>query len=95
MNSYAFIEVVLLPLMGLAFFFFFFLVFHVVLFYFNPFIFFLLHTTYRIPLKGFQCICRGADPRAVNCKGINPFELAVESNFGDSEVLALLAYSNG
>lgn len=46
-------------------------------------------------LKGFQCICRGADPRAVDGEGKNPFELAVESNFDDSEILALLSDSNG
>ena len=46
-------------------------------------------------LKGSQCICRGADPRAVNVEGKNPYELAVESNFNDTEVLALLADSNG
>ncbi|KAL7261427.1 hypothetical protein ACSBR1_006972 [Camellia fascicularis] len=39
-------------------------------------------------------LSRGADPRAVNGEGKNPFELAVESNFEDSEVLALLSYSN-
>jgi Arf-GAP/coiled-coil/ANK repeat/PH domain-containing protein len=46
-------------------------------------------------LKGSQCICRGADPRAVNGEGKNPFEVAVESNFDDGEVTALLADSNG
>jgi hypothetical protein len=45
-------------------------------------------------LKGSQCICRGADPRAVNGEGKNPFEVAVESNFDDGEVTALLADSN-
>ncbi|GMP57450.1 hypothetical protein CsSME_00021544 [Camellia sinensis var. sinensis] len=39
-------------------------------------------------------LSRGADPRAVNGEGKNPFELAVESNFEDGEVLALLSYSN-
>ncbi|GMY26635.1 ADP-ribosylation factor GTPase-activating protein AGD3 isoform X1 [Fagus crenata] len=40
-------------------------------------------------------LTRGADPRAVNVEGKNPYELAVESNFNDTEVLALLADSNG
>lgn len=46
-------------------------------------------------LKGFQCICRGADPRAVNVEGKNPYEVALESNFDDNEILTLLADSNG
>ncbi|XP_062155938.1 ADP-ribosylation factor GTPase-activating protein AGD3 [Alnus glutinosa] len=40
-------------------------------------------------------LTRGADPRAVNGEGKNPFEVAVESNFDDGEVTALLADSNG
>ncbi|KAB1207696.1 ADP-ribosylation factor GTPase-activating protein AGD3 [Morella rubra] len=40
-------------------------------------------------------LIRGADPRAVDGEGKNPFELAVESNFDDSEILALLSDSNG
>ncbi|XP_034711357.1 ADP-ribosylation factor GTPase-activating protein AGD3 isoform X1 [Vitis riparia] len=40
-------------------------------------------------------LTRGADPRAVNGEGKTPFELAVESNFVDSDVLALLSDSNG
>lgn len=51
--------------------------------------------TYGTLLMGFQSNCRGADPRAVNGEGKTPFELAVESNFVDSDVLALLSDSNG
>ncbi|KAF5449232.1 hypothetical protein F2P56_029702 [Juglans regia] len=40
-------------------------------------------------------LTRGADPRAINGEGKNPFEIAVESNFDENEVLALLADSNG
>ncbi|KAL2547252.1 ADP-ribosylation factor GTPase-activating protein AGD3 [Forsythia ovata] len=40
-------------------------------------------------------LTRGADPRAINEQGKTPFELAMESNFDDSEVLALLSESNG
>jgi Arf-GAP/coiled-coil/ANK repeat/PH domain-containing protein len=40
-------------------------------------------------------MCRGANPRAVNGEGKNPFEVAVESNFDDGEVIGLLADSNG
>ncbi|KAG6653811.1 hypothetical protein CIPAW_05G102000 [Carya illinoinensis] len=40
-------------------------------------------------------LTRGADPRAITGEGKNPFEIAVESNFDESEVLALLADSNG
>ncbi|GFZ21007.1 ARF GTPase-activating protein [Actinidia rufa] len=38
---------------------------------------------------------RGADPQAVNGEGKTPIELALESKFEDSEVLALLSDSNG
>ncbi|KAF3430911.1 hypothetical protein FNV43_RR25641 [Rhamnella rubrinervis] len=40
-------------------------------------------------------LTRGADPRAVNGEGKTPLELALESNFDDSDVLSLLADSNG
>lgn len=40
-------------------------------------------------------LTRGADPRAVNREGKTSLELAVESNFTDSEVLAILSDSNG
>ncbi|KAM1418161.1 hypothetical protein ACFXTO_021869 [Malus domestica] len=40
-------------------------------------------------------LTRGADPRALNGEGKTPLELAVESNFDDSEVLAMLSDSNG
>lgn len=40
-------------------------------------------------------ITRGADPHAANGEGKTSLELAVESNFEDSEVLALLSESNG
>ncbi|CAN6551039.1 unnamed protein product [Malus baccata var. baccata] len=40
-------------------------------------------------------LTRGADPRALNGEGKSPLELAVESNFDDSEVLAMLSDSNG
>ncbi len=70
--------------------------FAIYLFYFMSFYFFnYFFSTSRMQLKGSQCICRGADPRAVNVEGKNPYELAVESNFNDTEVLALLADSNG
>ena len=55
------------------------------------FIFFIL---YYIKFLNFF-MCRGANPRAVNGEGKNPFEVAVESNFDDGEVIALLADSNG
>lgn len=38
---------------------------------------------------------RGADPRAVNREGKTALEMAVESNFVDNEVLAVLSDSNG
>ncbi|KAA8532217.1 hypothetical protein F0562_032258 [Nyssa sinensis] len=38
-------------------------------------------------------LTRGADPEAVNGEGETPLKLAVESNFEDSEVLALLSDS--
>lgn len=40
-------------------------------------------------------LTRGADPRAVNREGKTSLELAVESNFADSEVLAILSDSHG
>ncbi|XAR64335.1 hypothetical protein NMG60_11024637 [Bertholletia excelsa] len=40
-------------------------------------------------------LARGADPQAVNGEGKIPFELAIESNFEDNEVLALLSDSHG
>ncbi|BFG16005.1 hypothetical protein CerSpe_022790 [Prunus speciosa] len=40
-------------------------------------------------------LSRGADPRALNGDGKTPLELAVESNFDDGEVLAILSESNG
>ncbi|KAG6781350.1 hypothetical protein POTOM_014247 [Populus tomentosa] len=40
-------------------------------------------------------LSRGADPRAVNGEGKTPLELAIESGFDESEVLALLSDSNG
>uniref|UniRef100_A0A5B6ZQY3 Putative ADP-ribosylation factor GTPase-activating protein AGD3 n=2 Tax=Davidia involucrata TaxID=16924 RepID=A0A5B6ZQY3_DAVIN len=40
-------------------------------------------------------LSRGADPQAVNGEDKTPLELAVESNFEDGEVLALLSDSNG
>lgn len=40
-------------------------------------------------------LTRGADPRAVNREGKTSLELAVESNFADSEILAILSDANG
>ncbi|KAJ4720321.1 ADP-ribosylation factor GTPase-activating protein AGD3 [Melia azedarach] len=40
-------------------------------------------------------LSRGADPRAVNREGKTALEMAVESNFVDNEVLAVLSDSNG
>lgn len=40
-------------------------------------------------------MCRGADPHARNGEGKTPFQLAVESNFEDNEVLAMLPDSTG
>ncbi|OMO85044.1 Arf GTPase activating protein [Corchorus olitorius] len=40
-------------------------------------------------------LTRGADPQALNSEGKTPLELAVESDFDDCEVLALLSDSNG
>ncbi|PIN10620.1 Myotrophin [Handroanthus impetiginosus] len=40
-------------------------------------------------------LMRGADPRATDDQGRTPFQLAMESNFDDSEVLALLSDSHG
>ena len=38
---------------------------------------------------------RGADPQAVDEEGRTTLDLAIQSNFGDTEVLALLSDSNG
>ncbi|KAH9658520.1 ADP-ribosylation factor GTPase-activating protein AGD3 [Citrus sinensis] len=40
-------------------------------------------------------LTRGADPRAVNREGKTSLELAIESNFADSEILAILSDSHG
>ncbi|KAE8668208.1 ADP-ribosylation factor GTPase-activating protein AGD1 [Hibiscus syriacus] len=40
-------------------------------------------------------LTRGADPQALDREGKTPLELAVESDFDDGEVLALLSDSNG
>ncbi|KAI6677327.1 hypothetical protein NL676_038123 [Syzygium grande] len=40
-------------------------------------------------------LARGADPQALNYEGKTPLELAVESSFGDNEVLILLSDTNG
>ncbi|XP_030539493.1 ADP-ribosylation factor GTPase-activating protein AGD3 [Rhodamnia argentea] len=40
-------------------------------------------------------LARGADPHALNGEGKTPLELAVESSFGDNEVLNLLSDTNG
>ncbi|XWS68744.1 hypothetical protein CRYUN_Cryun04dG0118000 [Craigia yunnanensis] len=40
-------------------------------------------------------LARGADPQAINREGKTPLELAIESNFDNSEVVALLSDSNG
>ncbi|KAF8020915.1 hypothetical protein BT93_G1355 [Corymbia citriodora subsp. variegata] len=40
-------------------------------------------------------LARGADPQALNDEGKTPLELAVESSFGDNEVLTLLSDTNG
>lgn len=40
-------------------------------------------------------LTRGANPRAVNSEGKTPLELAVVSNFLDSDVLAILSDANG
>ncbi|KAI9125980.1 hypothetical protein K1719_003398 [Acacia pycnantha] len=55
---------------------------------------------HRCILKGKSTLARlllsrGADPQAVDEEGRTPFDLAVQSNFDDSEVLALLSDSNG
>ncbi|XP_022737861.1 ADP-ribosylation factor GTPase-activating protein AGD3-like [Durio zibethinus] len=55
---------------------------------------------HRCILKGKAALAkllltRGADPQASNREGKIPLELAVESDFDDSEVLALLSGSNG
>lgn len=39
--------------------------------------------------------CRGADAQALNGEGKTPLDIAADSNFSDSEVLALLSDSNG
>lgn len=47
-------------------------------------------------LRRFHMVCcRGADQQALNREGKTPLELAVESDFDDNEVLALLSDSNG
>ncbi|XVE92684.1 hypothetical protein REPUB_Repub01dG0120800 [Reevesia pubescens] len=55
---------------------------------------------HRCILKGKAALAklllsRGADPQALNREGKTPLELAVEFDFDDSEVLALLSDSNG
>ncbi|XP_017970795.1 PREDICTED: ADP-ribosylation factor GTPase-activating protein AGD3 [Theobroma cacao] len=55
---------------------------------------------HRCILKGKAAIAkllitRGADPQALNSEGKTSLELAVESDFDDSEVLALLSDANG
>ncbi|KAJ0079569.1 hypothetical protein Patl1_23738 [Pistacia atlantica] len=40
-------------------------------------------------------LMRAADPRAVNGEDKSPLELAVESNFNDSDVLAIFSDWNG
>ncbi|KAK8655319.1 hypothetical protein V6N13_107901 [Hibiscus sabdariffa] len=55
---------------------------------------------HRCILKGKAALAkllltRGADPQAVSREGKTPLELAVESDFYDGEVLALLSDSNG
>ncbi|KAL3500963.1 hypothetical protein ACH5RR_035412 [Cinchona calisaya] len=40
-------------------------------------------------------LTRGADPQALNGEGKTPFELAVESNFDDNEILVTLSDLNG
>lgn len=40
-------------------------------------------------------LTRGADPQAFNGEGKTPYELAVESNLDDNEILAMLSESNG
>ncbi|XVF66730.1 hypothetical protein PTKIN_Ptkin10aG0061000 [Pterospermum kingtungense] len=55
---------------------------------------------HRCILKGKAALAkllltRGADPQALNGEGKTPLELAVESDFDDNEVLALLSDSNG
>ncbi|XWS54076.1 hypothetical protein CRYUN_Cryun10bG0057900 [Craigia yunnanensis] len=55
---------------------------------------------HRCILKGKAALAkllltRGADPQALNREGKTPLELAVESDFDDSEVFALLSDSNG
>ncbi|KHG03153.1 ADP-ribosylation factor GTPase-activating AGD3 -like protein [Gossypium arboreum] len=55
---------------------------------------------HRCILKGKAAVAkllltRGADPQVLNRENKTPVELAVESDFDDSEVLALLSDSNG
>ncbi|KAE8686493.1 ADP-ribosylation factor GTPase-activating protein AGD1 [Hibiscus syriacus] len=55
---------------------------------------------HRCILKGKAALAkllltRGADPQALDREGKTPLELAVESDFDDGEVLALLSDSNG
>ncbi|XP_047322736.1 ADP-ribosylation factor GTPase-activating protein AGD3 isoform X2 [Impatiens glandulifera] len=40
-------------------------------------------------------LARGADPQAVTREGKNPYEIAIESNFNDNEIVSLLSDSNG
>ena len=47
-----------------------------------------------MPLRVAIAFSRGADPRAVDGVGKNPFELALESNLDDADLLALLSDSN-
>ncbi|KAF2307411.1 hypothetical protein GH714_026960 [Hevea brasiliensis] len=42
-----------------------------------------------------ELLLQGADPQAVNGGGKTPLELAIESNFVDTDVLTLLSDSNG
>lgn len=55
----------------------------------------LLLSRFMTCYRGVCCTCRGADPRAVNGEGKTTLELAIESNFDDADVLALLADANG
>lgn len=50
---------------------------------------------YGLPKMTAIYFCRGADPRAVNGEGKTSLELALECNFVDNDVLAILSDSNG